>query len=126
MTCGACAPEMFRATESGRVFGYLVAPTMNMATLLSRKLYFLGAEGVFSDYPKGNIKHRPGWCKLHRVIRAGDKLILLDETALGSKRKYVRRNHQRLTGDGISVGFVEPSYFEELNPNSDASENFST
>lgn len=121
MTCGACAPEMFRETESGRVFGYLVAPTMDMATLWARKLYFVGAEAVFSDLPKGNIRYRPGWRILNKILHPGDRLILLDENALGSKPEYVRRNQQKLEGDGINLGFIEPSYFEDT-----ITENFSS
>ncbi len=112
MTCGACAPEMFRKSDGARVFGYLVAPTMDMATLWARKLYFLGAEGVFSDMPKGNLRHRPGWRILNKILHPGDQLLLLDTKALGSKPEYVRRNQRKLEDQGIRVAFVVTDFFE--------------
>ncbi len=73
--------------------------------------------------PRGNLRHRPGWRILNKILHPGDQLSLLGANAFGNKPKNVRRNHQKLDGQGIQVAFVVANYFEEPKPYSNVSEN---
>ena len=77
MTCGVCSPAAFRPKKGAKVWGYVTASEMHVATIQSRKLYFMGAEHVFSDAPDADLDERPGWQLLSEPIylRDGDRLI---------------------------------------------------
>ena len=112
MTCGVCHPEAFR--ENGnRVFGYVVTGLPGRAETDMRQLHYLGAEYVFSDEPKGNVRFRPMLRILRKIMQRGDKLIMAEEKALGTKPKYVSANIAMIEEHGIKVGFIDREFFED-------------
>lgn len=112
MSCGACAPEAFRE-GGGVVYGYLVARTVDQAAHEARNLYFMGAECVFADEPKGHVGLRPSFDKLcNKCLRSGDKLILATETALGTKPHRAERHIAALEAQGIQVAILRLDYFD--------------
>ena len=111
MTCGCCHPESFRENDN-RVFGYVVADKPGSAGTEIRKLHFVGAEHVLSDEPKGRVRDRPSLRILRKIMRSGDKLILADEKALGTKPAYVDANMAAIEAQGVEVAFIRKEYFE--------------
>ena len=111
MTCGVCHPEAFRET-SARVFGYVAEPLQGPTDINVCNVYFLGAELVLTDIRKGRICDRPGMKILRKIMRSGDKLILADEKALGTKPEYVEANIASIESDGVEVAFIRKEYFE--------------
>ncbi|MEX0282119.1 MAG: hypothetical protein AB3N13_13130 [Arenibacterium sp.] len=113
MTCGACNPEQFR-TGGGVVYGYLVAANVDQAAHEARKLYFMGAEHVFADEPKGNVGKRRGFSRLRdKLLRSGDKLILSCESALGTKPHLAAHHFASLEAQGITVAVLRDDYFAQ-------------
>ena len=111
MTCGCCHPEAFR--ENGnRVFGYVVADRMGQADTGMRQLHYLGAEHVFTDKPIGRVKDRPGLKLLRKLMCPGDKLLLADERALGTKPDRAEANMAMLEAKGLQVAIVRKEFFE--------------
>lgn len=115
MTCGACEPEGFRPKTGGRVLGYLTTSKMHTATLQARKLYFMGAEAVFSDAPDAALEDRPGWKLLsHPVcLRSGDRLILSKDEDLHSNPNVAEAHLAALLARGVEVFVLKPEFFED-------------
>lgn len=112
MTCGVCHPEAFREPEQ-RVFGYVAEPRNGPADMNVRRVYYVGAELVMTDVREGRVMDRPGYKLLCKIMRPGDKLILADEKALGTKPAYVSANMAALEAQGVEVAIVREEYFEE-------------
>lgn len=111
MSCGVCDPEAFR--ENGnRVFGYVAEPANGPSDMNVRRVYYLGAELVMTDVQKGRVKDRPGFKVLRKIMRRGDKLILADEKALGTKSEYVDANLAAIEAQGIDVAIMKKGFFE--------------
>ena len=116
MACGACEPAAFREGD-GVVYGYLVARTEDAAARDARKHYYMGAECVFADEPKGQVGLRSGYSKLSKkFLRRGDKLILATERALGTHPRLAERHIAALEAQGVRVAILRPEYFEEEGP----------
>ena len=113
MTCGCCDPEAFRENDN-RVIGYVVASRPSRAAGDTRRLYYLGAELVLVDPPKGRVIDRPAFKLLRQIMRRGDKLVLASEKALGTKPTHVEANCASLEADGIEIAIMRKEYFEGL------------
>lgn len=111
MTCGACEPTAFRQGAEV-VYGYLVTDQMHSATHEARKLYFMGAQHVFSDLPQGKLSNRPGWRLLRKCLRSGDRLVLASPVALGTKPERANAHMQALEQDGIKTFILNQDYFD--------------
>ncbi|MEM6890894.1 MAG: hypothetical protein AAF636_22570 [Pseudomonadota bacterium] len=111
MTCGVCSPEAFRPQQGKRVWGYLTADEMHVATIGSRKLHFMGCEHVFSDAPDAEPDERPGWQLLSEPIylRDGDRLILSKKEDLSDAADA---HIADLTARGVEVFVLRSDYFE--------------
>ncbi len=85
---------------------------MTEATTKARRLYYLGAETVYSDKPKGRVCDREGFKALmHPVnLRAGDLLILGSIDVLGTKPKHQTGNLARIEAQGIQAMIVRPEW----------------
>lgn len=111
MACGVCEPKAFRQ-GADVVYGYLVASHMHVATSEARKLYYMGAQHVFSDMPQGKISNRPGWQRLRKCLRSGDRLVLASASALGTKPARADLHMQALENDGIETFILNQDYVE--------------
>lgn len=111
MTCGVCHPEAFRES-AGRVWGYVAEPANGPADVRVRQAYFVGAELVLTDLRQGRVKDRPGLKLLRKIMRRGDRLVLADEKALGTKPEYIEANVAAIEAEGIEVAFIRKDYFE--------------
>ena len=111
MTCGVCHPEAFREADR-RVFGYVAEPRNGPADMNVRRTYFVGAELVLTDIREGRVMDRPGWKVLRKIMRAGDRLILADEKALGTKPAYVSANMAALEEQGVEVAVIREGFFD--------------
>ncbi|WP_306114207.1 MULTISPECIES: hypothetical protein [unclassified Roseovarius] len=111
MTCGVCHPEAFRE-DSKRVFGYVAEPRNGPADINVRRAYYVGAELVMTDIREGRVMDRPGYKLLCKIMRPGDKLILADEKAIGTKPAYVSANLEALEAQGVEVALVSKEYWE--------------
>ena len=110
MTCGVCHPEAFREKNT-RVFGYVAEPPQGPTDINVRNVYFLGAELVLTDIRQGRVRDRPGMKILRKIVRPGDKLILADEKALGTKPAYVDANMAAIEAQGVEVAFIRKEFF---------------
>ena len=72
----------------------------------------MGAELVLTDLRQGRVKDRPGLKLLRKIMRCGDKLVLADEKALGTKPAYVAANIAAIEAEGVEVAFVREGFFE--------------
>lgn len=111
MSCGVCYPEAFRE-KTARVWGYVAEPANGPADVRVRQAYFVGAELVLTDLRQGRVKDRPGFKLLRKIMRCGDKLVLADEKALGTKPAYVAANIAAIEAEGVDVAFVREGFFE--------------
>ena len=68
----------------------------------------MGAEWVVTDAANGNVRHRPGYRILCKVLRAGDRLILDHPRSLGTKPEYHERNAVRIEAMGAEVCLLKP------------------
>lgn len=109
MTCGVCHPEAFREGDN-RVFGYAATDRADISAD-ARKLHYVGAEHIFTDEPKGNVRYRPNLKLLRKLMRPGDKLVVENEQSLGTKPEYVTANVAALEAEGIIVMFIREDYF---------------
>ena len=114
MTCGVCSPEAFRPKKGAKVWGYVTASEMHVATIQSRKLYFMGAEHVVSDAPDADLDDRPGWQLLAEPVylRDGDRLILSKAEDLSSDTETAEARIADLMARGVEVCILKPEYFE--------------
>ena len=103
MTCGVCSPEAFRPKKGAKVWGYVTASEMHVATIQARKLYYMGCEHVFSDAPSADLNDRPGWQLLSEPIylRDGDRLILSKQEDLSSDADVADAHIADLTARGV-------------------------
>ena len=114
MTCGVCSPAAFRTKKGAKVWGYLTASEMHVATIQARKLHYMGAEHVFADAPDADLDERPGWQLLSEPIylRDGDRLILSKKEDLSSDTETANAHIADLTARGVEVCILQPEYFE--------------
>ena len=111
MTCGVCHPEAFRE-GNGRVFGYVAEPLQGPTDISVRQVYYVGAELVLTDLQQGRVRDRPSFKILRKIMRKGDKLILADEKALGTKPAYVSANIAAIEATGVEVAFINKEFFQ--------------
>ena len=118
MTCGVCSPEAFQPANGKRVWGYLTASDMHVATAQARKLYFMGAQRVLSDKPGDALEDRSGWHMLDDpvMLRKGDRLILSKVEDLGTDTDQAEAHIEALALRGVEVCILKPEYFEEEGP----------
>ncbi len=77
------------------------------------QLHYLGAEHVFTDKPRERVNDRSSFKILRKVLCRGDKLILSDEKALGTKPAHVSANVAKREDAGIETAFVRREFFCE-------------
>lgn len=107
---GVCHPEAFREPDL-RVLGYVAEPRQGPADINVRRVYYVGAELVMTDIREGRVMDRPGYKVLRKIMRPGDKLILVDEKALGTKSAYVAANMAALEAQGMVVAVIRKGFF---------------
>ena len=96
-----------------RILGYVAVRRPTKAATQVRRLYYMGAQLVLTDQPRGRLSSRPAFKALRSLLlRRGDKLYLADITALGTKRAYSERNAAALEADGIDIMLLRKDYFE--------------
>ncbi len=77
----------------------------------ARKLHYVGAEHIFTDEPRGNVRYRPNLKLLRKLMRPGDKLVVVNEQSLGTKPGYITANVAALEAEGVVVMFIKEDYF---------------
>ena len=93
------------------MFGYVAEPRNGPADINVRRAYYVGAELVMTDIREGRVMDRPGYKLLCKIMRPGDKLILVDEKAIGTKPAYVSANLEALEAQGVEVAVICEDFF---------------
>ena len=94
------------------IAAYVAEPRLEPADINVRRVYYVGAELVMTDIREGRIMDRPGYKVMCKIMRPGDKLILADEKALGTKPAYVSANMAALEAQGVEVAVIREEYCE--------------
>lgn len=63
----------------------------------------MGAEHVFTDMARGNVRNREGFRLLCKIMRRGDRLLIDRPQSFGTKPEYQTRNLTRIERMGVEV-----------------------